>query len=237
MFRTIIEINEKLCTGCELCVTACHEGAIGMKNGKAVLLRDDYCDGLGDCLPSCPTNAISFVEREALPYNEEEVLRNIAKKAKSESVPEFQGCPGTLQRTIKKENQSTPAVKNIPGQSELNSWPIQLKLVNPQAGFFQDSHLLIAADCSAFTYCNFHRDFIKNKICVISCPKLDEGDYTDKITQILDNNNIKSITIVRMEVPCCGGLSNAGINALKNIDKMIPLNIVTISLDGKILDI
>lgn len=219
MIRKIIKIDRSKCNGCGLCVQACHEGAIGMVDGKAQLMRDDYCDGLGDCLPACPTGAISFVEREAAAYNEEEVIKNKSKKQPhscSGSVPIFKKS---------KENEK-----------DFYQWPVQIKLVPTVAPVFNGTDLVVAADCVAFTYTQFHEQFRKNKAVVIGCPKLDDGDYTDKLTDILANNNVKSLTIVRMEVPCCGGIENAGKTALKNSGKFIPWQVVTISTDGKILN-
>ena len=198
MIRKIIKIEKEKCNGCRLCVDACHEGAIGMVDGKAELLRDDYCDGLGDCLPVCPTGAITFEEREALEYDEALV--------KSKSM------------------------------SKLKQWPIQIKLVPVNAPYFDGAKLLIAADCSAYAYAGFHEEFIKDRITLVGCPKLDNVDYSEKLTEILRQNNIKDVTVVRMEVPCCGGLENATINALKNSEKMIPWRVVTISIDGKIIE-
>lgn len=236
MIRKIIKIDEDKCNGCTLCTTACHEGAIAMVNGKAKLIRDDYCDGLGNCLPVCPTGAITFEEREAAAFDEEAVKANMAKQA-----PQLTACPGSLSKSLNNsEVQDTRSdflqepVK-VEQKSELNQWPVQLKLVAPNAAFFENAHLLIAADCSAFSYGNFHQDFMKDKITVIGCPKLDEGDYSEKIMTILQQNNIKSVTVVRMEVPCCGGLSNATITALQNCGKMIPWQVVTLSLNGTIL--
>ncbi|NCA68003.1 MAG: ferredoxin [Clostridia bacterium] len=232
MIRKIIKIDKEKCNGCELCVKACHEGAIGMVNGKAKLLRDDYCDGLGNCLPVCPTGAITFEEREALEYNEAEVIKN--KQAKAAPMP--CGCPGTNIKELRRDKPSVDNRQDINYESELTQWPVQLKLVPVNAPYFNNANLLIAADCSAFAYGNFHKDFIKKHITLIGCPKLDAGDYSEKLTEIIKNNNIKSVKIVRMEVPCCGGLSNAAITALKNSGKMIPWQVITISTDGKILD-
>lgn len=229
MIRKIIKINEDLCNGCGACAGACHEGAIGMMNGKAKLLREDYCDGLGDCLPACPTNAITFEEREAPAYDEAAVLK--AKKEKG-SLP--CGCPGTNSKAIKHEN--TGPASSAPVTSQLSQWPVQIKLVPVNAPYFTKANLLIAADCSAYAYGNFHNEFIRNHITLIGCPKLDEGDYTEKLTQIIANNDIKSVTIVRMEVPCCGGIENAAKRALMASGKFIPWRVVTISTDGKILD-
>lgn len=234
MIRKIIKIDEEKCNGCSLCAEACHEGAITMVDGKAKLIRDDYCDGLGDCLPVCPTGAITFEEREAKAYNEAAVKANMAKK----QGRQLGGCPGSQMKQF--ERAAAPATYEKPQdfapQSQLQQWPVQIKLVPVQAPYFENANLLIAADCTAFSYGNFHDEFMKNKITVIGCPKLDEGDYTDKLTAILTENNIKSVTVVRMEVPCCGGLSNAAVTALKNSGKMIPWQIVTVSTDGSILE-
>ena len=230
MLRKIIKIDEEKCNGCSLCAKACHEGAIEMINGKAVLTREDYCDGLGDCLPACPVDAISFEMREAPAYNEEAVLKAKAEKVKK---PLPCGCPGMNSKSIKRE----PApIKSTSVQSQLSQWPCQIKLIPVNAPYFENANLLIAADCTAFAYGNFHHDFIRNHITLIGCPKLDEGDYSDKLTQIIRNNNIKSVKIVRMEVPCCGGLENAVKKALMQSGKFIPWQVVTITTDGKILE-
>lgn len=231
MIRKIIKIDEEKCNGCGLCAEACHEGAIGMIDGKAKLLRDDYCDGLGDCLPACPTGAISFEEREAAAYNEEAVLKNKAEK-QVEKLP--CGCPGTHSKTIKRNNKSDEMVNSI--ESQLLQWPVQIKLVPINAPYFDKANLLIAADCTAYAYGDFHRRFIKNKITLIGCPKLDEGDYAEKLESIIKNNDIKSITIVRMEVPCCGGIENAAKTALMKSGKFIPWQVVTISTNGELID-
>ncbi len=230
MIRKIIKIDTEKCNGCGACAAACHEGAIEMINGKAVLTREDYCDGLGDCLPACPTDAISFEEREAPAYDEE-----AARKAKMQKfgVKLPCGCPGTQSKSIKREEI---CAVNTPAVSQLNQWPVQIKLVPVNAPYFDDANLLIAADCTAYAYGNFHNEFIRNHITLIGCPKLDEGDYTEKLTQIIANNNIRSVTIVRMEVPCCGGIENAAKNALQTSGKFIPWRVVTISTDGRIIE-
>ncbi|MFA6708259.1 MAG: 4Fe-4S dicluster domain-containing protein [Fusobacterium sp.] len=232
MIRTIIKIDAEKCNGCELCVKACHEGAIQMVNGKAKLMRDDYCDGLGDCLPGCPTNAISFEEREAEAYDEKAVLENQKKNANEKTFV----CPGTLAKSLKKEEEKSITVDSPKPKSQLRQWPVQIKLVPVNAPYFQNSNLLIAADCTAYAYANFHNEFMKNKITIIGCPKLDMIDYSEKLTAIIKNNDIKSVTVVRMEVPCCGGIENASKIALKESGKFIPWQIVTISNDGKILN-
>lgn len=226
MIRRIIEIDEERCNGCGICADACHEGAIAIIEGKAKLMRDDYCDGLGDCLPACPTNAISFIEREALPYDEEAVKTNM-KNRKSTFT-----CPGSASQAIKKDTVLTTDIKI---SSQLNQWPVQIKLAPLKAPYYNNANLLIAADCTAFAYGNFHIDFMNNKITLIGCPKLDSTDYSEKLTEIIRNNEIKSVTVARMEVPCCGGIENAVKKALINSGKFIPWNIVTISTDGKIL--
>ncbi len=232
MKRQIIKIDEEKCNGCGACAAACHEGAIGMVNGKAKLLRDDYCDGLGNCLPACPTGAISFEEREAAAYNETAVKAN--QEAKKKPLP--CGCPGTQSKTIAHSSceLSAASINNI--ESRLMQWPVQIKLVPVNAPYFKDAKLLIAADCTAYAYANFHEDFIKGHITIIGCPKLDSVDYSDKLTEIIKNNDIKSVTIVKMEVPCCSGLEIAAKNALKESGKFIPWQVITVSTDGRILD-
>ena len=231
MIRRIIEIDEDKCVGCGLCAEACHEGAIGMVNGKAKLLRDDYCDGLGDCLPACPTGAITFVEREALAYDEEAVLAN---KAKKEQEQKPCGCAGS--KSVQFERGEEAPVSAAPLKSELRQWPVQIKLTPVKAPVFDGAKLLVAADCTAYAYANFHQDFIKGKITLIGCPKLDEGDYSEKLTEIIRQNDIRSLTVVRMEVPCCGGIERAAVTALQNSGKFIPWQVVTVSRDGRILD-
>lgn len=216
MIRKIIHIDEDKCNGCGICAEACHEDAIGIIDGKAKLLRDDYCDGLGDCLPTCPTGAISFTQREALAFNKEEVEKNMAAKKASKT----------------QESQATSAG---PVESQLGHWPVQIKLVAPNAAFFDGADLLVAADCTPFAYGDFHNSFMKNRVPIVGCPKLDSVDYSEKLTEILKNNDIKSLTVVRMEVPCCGGIEYAAKTALENSGKFIPSQVITITTDGKIL--
>lgn len=229
MIRKIIQIDEEKCNGCGACALACHEGAIGMVGGKAKLLRDDYCDGLGDCLPACPTGAITFAMREAAAYDEAAVL---AAKAKKEQ-PMPCGCPGSAAKAIKRTE--TAFVSAVPQESELLQWPVQIKLVPVKAPWFDGAKLLVAADCTAYAYANFHQDFIKGHITLVGCPKLDAVDYAIKMTEIIRNNDIRSVTVARMEVPCCGGIENAVKTALQDSGKFIPWNVVTITTDGRIL--
>lgn len=231
MIRKIIKINEEKCNGCGACALACHEGAIEMVNGKAKLTREDYCDGLGDCLPACPTNAISFEEREAPAYNEEAVL--IAKQ-KKEATTLPCGCPSTKEKTLHHE-ECTCSTNAMPVESQLRQWPVQIKLVSSNASYFHNADLLIAADCTAYAYGNFHNEFIHNHVTLIGCPKLDNVDYAEKLTQIIANNDIKSITVTRMEVPCCGGMENAVKRSIQASGKEIAWNVVVISADGRIL--
>ncbi len=265
MIRKIIHIDEEKCNGCGLCANACHEGAIDMVDGKAKLVRENFCDGLGDCLPNCPTGAITFEEREAEAYDDaavkktqeehrstamamtiEEIMKIeddnerrklMAAKLKEEGKGAPQGgCPGSRMMTFNTDQERNEAPIQASAVSRLNQWPCQLKLVPPQAPFFDGAKLLIAADCTAYAYARMHEDFMKGKITVIGCPKLDMVDYTEKLTDIIANNDIKSVTIVRMEVPCCGGLQKAAENALKASGKFVPWQVVTISCDGMILD-
>lgn len=212
MLRKIIKIDTEKCNGCGACAAACHEGAIEMVNGKATLTREDYCDGLGDCLPACPADAISFEEREAPAYNEAAVL---AAKQKKTPQAALEGCP----------------------ESQLSQWPVQMKLVPVKAPYFANAELLVAADCTAYAYGNFHNEFIRGHVTLIGCTKLDEGDYTDKLTAIFTENEIKSVTVARMEVPCCGGMERAVKQALQNSGKQIPCRVVIFSTDGKILKV
>ncbi len=236
MLRKVIQIDEEKCNGCGLCANACHEGAIGMAEGKAKLLRDDYCDGLGDCLPVCPTGAITFVEREAAAYDKEAVRENKKKKKSEEGTPLSAGCPGSRSRRLSREGKPEMRTAEAASGSELGQWPVQIKLAPLSAPYFDGANLLIAADCTAYAYGSFHQDFIRGKVTLIGCPKLDEGDYTEKLTEIIRRNEIKSLTVVRMEVPCCGGIEHAAVTALKNSGKFIPWQVKTISIDGKILD-
>ena len=247
MIRKIVKIDEEKCTGCGLCASACHENAIVMENGKAHLLRDDFCDGFGDCLPACPAGAITIEKRESAEYNPAAVeMRKqiLAQQASGVHMahPHAGGCPGSAMHTFNRtqnpaktsESENETAEKTT-ARSELMQWPVQIKLLPVQAPFYENANLLIAADCTAYAYAAFHRDFIKNHITLVGCPKLDEGDYTEKLTAIISQNNIKSLTIVRMEVPCCGGLERAATEALKASGKFIPWRVVVISRDGEII--
>lgn len=257
MKRQIIHIDQDKCTGCGLCAQACHEGAIGMVNGKATLLRDDYCDGMGDCLPSCPAGAITFTQKDTAAYDEKAVAEHKAQgDERCKPLPKKLpcGCPGNSMKTFNRntsnacsahesagsEAQYAGGGENVqdaaPVTSQLRQWPVQIKLVPVNAPYFDGANLLVAADCTAYAYGNFHNEFIKNRITLIGCPKLDEEDYTEKLSAIIAENNIKSLTVVRMEVPCCGGLERAAVTALQNSGKFIPWRVVTISTDGQILD-
>ena len=234
MIRKIIRIDEDKCNGCRLCVSACHEGAIGLVDEKAKLLRDDYCDGLGNCLPICPTGAITFEEREAAEFNEAAVKSNMENRQPDTLAC---GCPGTHSKAIEREScceSARPQAASV--QTHLNQWPVQIRLVPVNAPYFSNTNLLVAADCCAYAYGNFHAEYMKNRITVIGCPKLDDGDYSEKLTAILKQNSIKSVTVARMEVPCCGGIEIAVKTALQNCGKMIPWQVITISTDGKILE-
>ena len=234
MKRRIIEIDRETCNGCGACAAACHEGAIAMVDGKAALMRDDYCDGLGDCLPACPTGAISFVEREAAAYDEQAVLAHKQEKIRAEGKSLTCGCPGIRSRRIEHTDGGEAPLREA--VSRLAQWPVQIKLAPVNAPYFSGAKLLIAADCSAYAYAAFHERFIKGHITLIGCPKLDAVDYSEKLTEILLRNDIKSVTVVRMEVPCCGGLEHAAKTALQKSGKFLPWQVVTLSTDGRILD-
>ena len=246
MIRKIIKIDESKCNGCGACADACHEGAIAMVDGVAKLMREDYCDGLGDCLPACPTGAITFEMREAPAYDEAAVKKAQMEKKFAESLGGGMpcGCPGSQAKAISRNEAKsglacdatagTATPHSVP--SRLSQWPVQIKLAPVNAPYFGGADLLIAADCSAYAYGNFHNDFIKNRIVLIGCPKLDEGDYSEKLTAIIANNDIKSVTVVRMEVPCCGGIEMAAKRALQESGKFIPWQVVTVSTDGRVLD-
>ena len=238
MIRQIIHIDEEKCNGCGLCAQACHEGAIDMVDGKAKLVRENFCDGFGDCLPQCPTGAIRFEQREAPAYDEAAVKESQRKKA-AEKLTQvhrpLSGCPGSAAMGLQHGEEAQPAAAVKP-VSRLKQWPVQLKLLPAKAPFYDGAGLLIAADCTAYAYAGLHEDFMRGKVTVIGCPKLDGVDYTEKLSQIISGNDIKSVTILRMDVPCCGGLQRAAENALKASGKFIPWQVVTISRDGRILD-
>ena len=235
MKRRIIEIDQDKCNGCGACAAACHEGAIAMVDGKARLMREDYCDGLGDCLPTCPTGAITFVEREAAAYDEQAVMENKQRKMQKEGVTLPCGCPGSQSRNI--QRQEAPAVETPQAQqtSRLSQWPVQIKLVQERASMFAGADFLVAADCTAYAYGNFHQDFIRDHVVLVGCTKLDDIDYSEKLARIFMRNDIKSITVARMEVPCCAGMERAVKMALKESGKKIPVKTVVISTDGEIL--
>ena len=256
MIRKIVNIDPEKCSGCGACAQACHEGAIAMIDGIARLIKDDYCDGLGDCLPACPADAITIIEREAAEYDEEAVAAHM-EKGKSQAaegcsseegpaVPHM--CPGTMSKVFARDEAPAPAGSSQTApqfsqpsyaaapESQLRQWPCQIQLMPIKAPYYDGARLLIAADCTAYAYGNFHNDFIKGHITLVGCPKLDFVDYSEKLTEIIRQNDIKDVTLVRMEVPCCGGLQNALIMALKNSGKMIPWQVKTISCDGKLLD-
>lgn len=233
MIRRIITIDQERCNGCGACVDACHEGAIGMRDGKAVLLRDDYCDGLGDCLPACPTDAIRFEERDAMPYDEAAVLANLKQKGG--------GCPGARAMTLTPLapcaapcSDSGPGASRESSPSQLRQWPVQIKLVPVNAPYFQNADLLIAADCAAFAHGGFHAEFMRGKVTLIGCPKLDGVDYTDKLAAIVSGNSIASVTVARMSVPCCGGLEHAVRAAVAASGKTIPVTVAVIAPDGSV---
>ena len=237
MKRNIIKIDAEKCNGCGLCVNACHEGALQLIDGKARLVSESYCDGLGDCLPECPTGAIVLEERETVAYDEEAVKKHMSKSQPQPEAPLPCGCPGTQAKLhAKKQLEVTTVLSDENLQSQLGQWPCQLKLVPINAPYLANAHLLIAADCTAYAYPNIHQKFMRNKITLIACPKLDDIDYSEKLTAILNQNEIKSLTVLKMEVPCCGGILQATKKALSNSGKMIPWNVVTISTDGRILE-
>ena len=236
MVRRIIEIDRDKCNGCGACAEACHEGAIAMVDGKAQLMRDDYCDGLGDCLPTCPTGAITFVEREAAAYDEQAVMENKQRKMRKEGMTLPCGCPGSQSRNIQRETAPAVEAPRAEQASRLSQWPVQIKLVPVNAPYFDGARLLIAADCTAYAYAAFHERFIKGHITLVGCPKLDSVDYAEKLTEIIRENNIRSVTVVRMEVPCCGGLELAAKKALQQSGKFIPWQVVTVTVDGRLVE-
>ena len=246
MKRKIVSIDETRCNGCGLCVSACHEGAIQLIDGKAKLISDSYCDGLGDCLPACPVDAIKIVEREAADYDEAAVAARqaaaslaAARSAAAAKPPLPCGCPGQMAKSIAPKPAAAAPAPDAPAAApvaQLGNWPVQIKLVNPRAPYLQNAALLVAADCTAFAFADIHRKFMRNKVTLIGCPKLDEGDYAEKLTAILQANEIKSVTVLRMEVPCCGGIASAVQRALQASGKMIPWQVVTISTEGQILE-
>ncbi len=237
MKRKIITIDEEKCNGCGLCAMACHEGAIQMIDGKAKLVSESYCDGLGDCLPECPTGAITLEEKETVAYDKEAVERHMAEK-KASAEPMACGCPSTHAKTFERKSIETQAAAPISDEtviSELRQWPVQIKLVSPNAPFLQGADLLVAATCSAFSNAHVHSLFMKDKVTLIGCPKLDMVDYSDKLADILAKNDIKSLTVLRMSVPCCGGLTEAVKQAMMKSGRMIPWNVVVLDTNGEIL--
>ncbi|HEY9060559.1 MAG TPA: 4Fe-4S binding protein [Pseudobacteroides sp.] len=240
MKRKIISINEDKCNGCGLCINACHEGALQLIDGKAKLITDSYCDGLGACLPDCPTGAMEIIEREAAEFDEELVKARMeemsAAQKKAEAKPLACGCPGMHAKTIEKKAQPVQERVEGPLESQLRQWPCQIKLVPVNAPYFNNAHLLVAADCTAYAYANIHQEFMKNKITIIGCPKLDDIDYAEKLGEIIKRNEIKSVTVLRMEVPCCGGIVAAVKKALIESGKMVPWSVHTIATDGVVID-
>lgn len=238
MKRKIVKIDEQKCNGCGLCVNACHEGALQLIDGKAKLVSDSYCDGLGACLPECPMGAITLEEREAEAFDEAVVKQHMEAGKKQAQPPKLAcGCPGTNAKVIARGQAAAPAPEKAgAADSQLRQWPCQLKLVPVNAPYFENASLLIAADCTAYAYANIHQDFMRNKVTLIGCPKLDDINYADKLAEILKTHEIKSVTVLRMEVPCCGGIVNAVKEALIRSGKMIPWHVVTIGTDGTICD-
>ena len=234
MVRRVIQIDEEKCNGCGICAEACHEGAIGIVDGKAKLLRDDYCDGLGDCLPNCPVGAISFIEREAAAYDEAAVQENKKKKMQEMGQAPVGGCPGSRMRQLERKPAEENQNAGSPVSSQLRQWPVQIKLAPVNAPYFDGAKLLIAADCTAYAYGSFHQDFIRGKVTLIGCPKLDDVDYSEKLTEILRNNDIQSVTIVRMEVPCCGGLLQMALKAREIASRNIPIKKIVLSVEGEV---
>lgn len=235
MKRKIVKIHEEKCNGCGLCVNACHEGALELINGKAVLISDVYCDGLGDCLPQCPVDAIEIIEREADDFDKELVEKKM-QEMKHQKKPLACGCPGHQAKEIRRGSNVKIKEENIELTSQLRQWPVQIKLVSPMAPYFEGADILVVADCTAYAYANIHEDFMKGKITLIGCPKLDDIDYSEKLTAILKNNDVKSITVLRMEVPCCAGIVNAVKSAIMDSGKLIPWGYKIISTDGTLLD-
>ncbi|NLI13564.1 ATP-binding protein [Pelotomaculum propionicicum] len=236
MIRKIVRIDREKCDGCGLCVEACHEGALQLINGKAELVSESYCDGLGACLPECPAGAITIEEREADAFDEESVKKHMAEHQKPVAEKLACGCPGAQARAIERKETAAPAQGFAPAASQLRQWPCQIKLAPVNAPYFDHAHLLVAADCTAYAYANVHNEFMRNKITLIGCPKLDNVDYAEKLTGILQAHEIKSFTVLRMEVPCCGGIVNAVKQALTNSGKMIPWRVVTVTTDGRIAE-
>ena len=234
MVRRIIEIDRDKCNGCGACAEACHEGAIAMVDGKGQLMRDDYCDGLGDCLPTCPTGAITFVEREAAAYDEKAVMENKQRKMREQGMTLPCGCPGSQSLNIQREAAPAVEAPHAEQASRLSQWPVQIKLVPTRAPYFEGAELLIAADCTAFTYADFHSRFLAGRVCLIGCPKLDGVDYTEKLAEILRSNNIRSVTVLRMEVPCCGGLEMAARRTLEQCSRDLPWQVCTVHIDGTV---
>ena len=237
--KRIINIDKDKCNGCGLCATACHEGAIEMQGGKAHLAREDFCDGLGDCLPACPTGAISFEEREAIAYDG--AAADAAKESRTGTPTAKKpcACPGSTSRLIEREecDDACPITEGgrlTPSVSRLAQWPCQIKLVPTRAPYFDGARLLIAADCTAYAYASFHNDLMRGHVTLIGCPKLDAADYAEKLTAIIRDNDVRSVRVVRMEVPCCGGIESAARRAIAASGKIIPWQVLTVSTDGKI---